>query len=89
MCTGWRYHCLCSQHQTEPDGLMTRYKRALANRNFITAVSLRKEIDHITNTMGTTSPIATCDGTYICTCQDCQSSRKRLQDHRLTHGQAA
>ena len=89
MCTGWRYHCLCSTHQTEPDGLMVRYQRALNARNTKAATSLRQEIDDITNAMGSTSSITPCDGTYACNCLDCQLSRKRLRNHRRTHGQAA
>ena len=89
MCTGWRYWCLCPKHQTEPDGLTIRYKRALTAGDTKTATDLRKEIDHISQTMGTSSPIKECEGNYTCTCLDCHRSRKRLQDHRHAHGQAA
>ena len=44
MCTGWMYHCICSEHQGVVHGLADRYRNALVLNDQTLADTLRRDI---------------------------------------------
>jgi hypothetical protein len=53
-CTGWRFHCICTKHRAQADGLAARYQAALQHDDAHTTELLRTEILHIQNTLART-----------------------------------
>jgi len=51
-CTGWRFHCICSRHQTQADGLLDRYGQAIVNEDEHLQALLKQEITNQQVTLG-------------------------------------
>jgi hypothetical protein len=52
ICSGWQYHCICPRHQNVTDGLVDRYRKAIAADDQHTAQLLADEIQHQQQTLG-------------------------------------
>lgn len=51
-CTGWRFHCICSRHQTQADGLLDRHRQAIVNEDEHLQLLLKQEITNQQVTLG-------------------------------------